>query len=338
MKNVLRNCWYMAAWGAEISDQPLARRILDTPVAFFRDTQGGMCALSNTCPHRFAPLAKGRLLDGVIECPYHGLRFDGKGKCVGAPLLVKDDLDVTVQTFPVAERDGIVWVWMGDAAAATIQAPPDFSFLRHNAHIDLLELYMRQESNFFLGIDNLMDPSHTAFLHRATLSQGTDYFRQLFSQAAYACRKLDGGRISSEWSFRGEDGSYDPTETFEALWFPPTTVIQRSKSRLILGEKPADGAFLHFGHILTPESENSAHYFAFETYDRRDKDAAYLTERGRLLKEAVFLAEDDPILADIDKEMAGRDLFSMNPIILPADAAAVQVRLSYAKMLEAERA
>jgi hypothetical protein len=210
------------------------------------------------------------------------------------------------------------------------------SFLRPNPNIQQLRMYMRQESNFFLGVDNLMDPSHTAFLHRASLSQGTDFFYELFSNAEYACRNDPGGRIASAWSFRDADGQCHKDEMFEAIWWPPSIVLQRSRSRII-GERPADGIYQHFVHIMTPETEHTTHYFAIDTYDARDKDAAYLIERENLLKDRTFLAEDDPILTDIDQAMDGAELFSLNPVLLPVDAAAVQVRRAYARLLEAEQ-
>lgn len=83
----LRNTWYVAGFSEELSAaQPLlSRRLLDEPVVFFRDTQGGVRALRDRCPHRFVPLSMGKVKGDSVECGYHGLRFDGSGQCTRNP-------------------------------------------------------------------------------------------------------------------------------------------------------------------------------------------------------------------------------------------------------------
>jgi nitrite reductase/ring-hydroxylating ferredoxin subunit len=38
--------------------------------------KGKLCAIENKCPHLGMPLAKGKIVDGVIQCPWHGSKFD----------------------------------------------------------------------------------------------------------------------------------------------------------------------------------------------------------------------------------------------------------------------
>ncbi len=44
---------------------------------------GKVCAVENKCPHFGLPLARGKVADGTIRCPWHGSRFD---LCSGANL------------------------------------------------------------------------------------------------------------------------------------------------------------------------------------------------------------------------------------------------------------
>src|SRR5437870_4768094 len=81
----LKNCWQVAAFSHELTEQPLARTFLDERVVLFRTSSGGPAALADRCPHRFAPLSRGKVIDGVVQCPYHGMRFDGSGTCVAIP-------------------------------------------------------------------------------------------------------------------------------------------------------------------------------------------------------------------------------------------------------------
>ena len=85
---LLLNTWYVAAWASEVEATTLLpRRLLDQPVVMFRDAEGHAHALHDRCPHRFVPLSKGQSIPekGVVQCGYHGLQFDGTGRCVLNP-------------------------------------------------------------------------------------------------------------------------------------------------------------------------------------------------------------------------------------------------------------
>ena len=85
MSYYLKNTWYVATWADEVGRQPLRRKLLDQDLAIFRKQDGQPVAIGNRCPHRFAPLSMGKLIGDCIECPYHGLQFDGSGNCVVNP-------------------------------------------------------------------------------------------------------------------------------------------------------------------------------------------------------------------------------------------------------------
>src|SRR4051794_6661097 len=114
--NYLRNVWYAAAWSEEIGRTPLGRKLLDRPITLFRATSGTSVALADRCPHRFAPLSKGKLVEDAIQCPYHGLRFDTDGRCVynyHGPV----PKAASVHRYPMMERYGVAWIWMGEPDA-----------------------------------------------------------------------------------------------------------------------------------------------------------------------------------------------------------------------------
>ncbi len=83
----LRNAWYVAAWSDDLADgQLLGRTILKEPIVLYRKSDGNVAALQDRCPHRFAPLHMGKIVDGDrVQCPYHGLEFDPSGACVLNP-------------------------------------------------------------------------------------------------------------------------------------------------------------------------------------------------------------------------------------------------------------
>ena len=127
----LRNTWYVFAWADEIGEAPLGRTIAGEPLVVFRGKEG-LAALEDVCPHRFVPLSRGAVADGVLECAYHGLRFGKAGKCVLNPLGEPPEA-AAVRAYPVVELHAAIWVWMGDPDKADSALIPDFAFLTDSA-------------------------------------------------------------------------------------------------------------------------------------------------------------------------------------------------------------
>ena len=75
---------------------------------------GVVVALPDRCPHRYSPLSAGCVVDGTIQCAYHGYRFDGGGRCVLVPALGADAAIPPKANIRAAhsvrERYGLVWL------------------------------------------------------------------------------------------------------------------------------------------------------------------------------------------------------------------------------------
>ena len=127
----LRNCWYAAAWDDEVAEIPLARTVLGEPVVLWRSADGRPAALEDRCCHRGLPLSMGRPVGETLQCGYHGLRFDTAGRCVAVPGQSAIPPGARVRAFPLVERHGWVWIWMGDAAAADPSLVPDWWWMDH---------------------------------------------------------------------------------------------------------------------------------------------------------------------------------------------------------------
>ncbi|WP_022681530.1 Rieske 2Fe-2S domain-containing protein, partial [Sphingobium bisphenolivorans] len=113
-----RNQWYIAAWSTEVTDNILARTLLDTPLVLFRDSNGDVATLDDRCPHRRFPLSKGWIENGNIVCGYHGFTFDASGRCVHVPSQQRVlDAQKTI-AYPTHEYWNWIWVWLGDPALA----------------------------------------------------------------------------------------------------------------------------------------------------------------------------------------------------------------------------
>jgi vanillate O-demethylase monooxygenase subunit len=115
----LKNCWYVAAWDHELIDgAKLARTILEQPVVLYRGESGRVMAMEDRCCHRGAPLSMGRIEGDCIRCMYHGMKFDPSGKCIQIPGQDVIPARLGVRSFPIVQRDHLVWIWMGDAEKA----------------------------------------------------------------------------------------------------------------------------------------------------------------------------------------------------------------------------
>lgn len=93
----------------KLKRQPVRVELAGHAYVLFRDGEGVPAALLDRCPHRFAPLSKGRVRpDGRLACGYHGWNFDagGHGRSPSQPTLAKCD----VRSFQVVERYGYLWM------------------------------------------------------------------------------------------------------------------------------------------------------------------------------------------------------------------------------------
>src|SRR6185369_974027 len=108
--------------------------------------------LADRCPHRFAPLSRGRREGDTLFCGYHGLGFNPAGQCVHNPFGGKLPATAQVATLPVVERDSILWFWPGDPDHADDSKIPDFSFLQDAPH---QRAHLTMSANYELVTDNL---------------------------------------------------------------------------------------------------------------------------------------------------------------------------------------
>ena len=126
----LRNCWYVAAWDHELIDgRMLARTLLEDHVLLYRGDSGQVVALHDRCPHRGALLSKGRREGDSVRCMYHGIRYDATGRCNQIPGQDMIPPKLRVRSYPIAERNHLVWIWMGDPALADPAQIVDFPYL-----------------------------------------------------------------------------------------------------------------------------------------------------------------------------------------------------------------
>lgn len=342
----LRNAWYCAAWPEEVGIAPLGRTFLDEPVVLFRKSDGAVVALADRCPHRFAPLHMGKVVKGdCIQCPYHGLEFGPDGVCSHNPhgegAIPKA---AHVRSYPVLERQGVVWIWMGDPALADADRVVDLGDTESRPGWTAVQDTLQVRANYELVADNLLDLSHVPYLH-AFLSFGETPpagFREVREL------KQEGDTVwSMHWNYRaplaplfrllwGDDAPAHATMRAHMRWNAPG-VLHLDTGVSPEGGPGSAGASAPICHLLTPETEHSTHYFWRMARNRHLDDDAVSSS----IKENVgraFREEDEPMIEACARMMGTTDLMSLKPVLLPGDAPAVRARRILAGMIEKERA
>jgi phthalate 4,5-dioxygenase oxygenase subunit len=109
---------------------PKRVRLLGERLVAFRDSRGRAGLLGEHCPHRRASLALGRNEEGGLRCAYHGWKFDVSGRCLEMPSEPAGSAfrdKVRAEAYPVTERAGLVWAYLGPSEKRA--ELPDFEWL-----------------------------------------------------------------------------------------------------------------------------------------------------------------------------------------------------------------
>jgi phenylpropionate dioxygenase-like ring-hydroxylating dioxygenase large terminal subunit len=336
------NAWYVAAMHDELKPgELLARTYLGQPMVLFRDESGKPRSLADRCPHRMAPLSMGKLCDGgkTLRCGYHGLQFDGEGRCTHNPHgNGAIPAAAAVRSFAVCERDGLVWLWPGDAALADENAIPDYSAVTQAVEDATIRGYLPTACDATLLMDNIMDLSHVDFLHPTTLGGGG------ISEVKPVMTEPAANQVKVSWTSSGEKAppAFDmhlrqpgqPTDQWtEVTWTAPSTMLLAVGATAV-GEARESGASSLNLHLATPEAPGRTHYWYWS-----GRQFAVSPEANAFIRpmvENVFRNEDKPMLEAQQRSMGGANFWSLRPVLLPHDAAAVRVRRKLEAMAKAE--
>jgi vanillate O-demethylase monooxygenase subunit len=165
---MIRNSWYVADLSRNFRYKLEKKIITGLPIVMWRNQQGQVVAFDGRCRHKRFPLWDGTLLeDGTLRCAYHGMCYDGQGRCVDIPMQPDIPISPTAQlhAFPVVEQDGLVWLWPGDPANIGEVKPPRIPELADPRYEAVISEPIRIRANYRLLIENLLDITHFFPLH-----------------------------------------------------------------------------------------------------------------------------------------------------------------------------
>jgi phthalate 4,5-dioxygenase len=176
--NLLRRYWqpialadeFDATLAPEMALRPVKPvRVLGQDFVLFQDQSGKFGLLDRDCPHRGADLSYGRREAEGLRCPFHGWMFDINGKCLQTPAEPAGSKlcdRVKQRAYPVEERNGVLFAYLGDEKAASeLPAFPAFDcFEAPISHVFAFKGFL--ECNWLQALEVGIDPAHASFLHR----------------------------------------------------------------------------------------------------------------------------------------------------------------------------
>lgn len=338
----LKNVWQVAAFAAELKEEPLARTLLGEQIVLYRTATGAPAALLDACPHRLAPLSAGKVVDGLLQCGYHGMQFDAAGGCVRVPGQDRIPAKAKVRSYPVIERHTFVWIWMGDPALAVETPVPDFFWMDDPAWA-ISDGYHHVAANYQLLNDNLLDLSHETFVHSHTIGNEAVADSPLtVTQDGENVVRAHRDMLNCEpppfyVKAAGFTGRIDRWHT--TIFTPPAFhVIENGSMPAGSDKEEARRKGLtrerRVLNLITPETETSSHYFwaIARCYDLAD---AELTEYIR--REVARTFDEDKLILEAQQARVRGTHFDTFPVTLRADAGAVQARRIMARLLAEQK-
>ena len=332
----LRNQWYAVAGAAEIGAAPLGRTICGEPLVLFRGEGGRIAALEDRCPHRKYQLSRGTVANGLLQCGYHGIKLDGAGRCVEIPSQATIPRGLDARSYPALERHALVFVWLGEPAHADPALIPDF---RENdaAGFTAVHGYLHVKADYRLLIDNLLDLTHVAIVHKTTLG-GPGILENPLQV------EVDGDVVRTLRVMK----DVDPAPIHRLIRHFPGKIDRRQETEfhppiyihINLGAVPhgsnEDITVPHHVVInsLTPETDRTTHYFWSVARTRALDDAA-VSQKLKAIHDVAF--NEDVVVIEAQQRMIDSDPAGGALANLDGDEACAAARRILARKLAAER-
>ena len=268
--------WHPIAYSNELKNKPLAVTLMDKLLVLFRSSTG-VTLLEDRCPHRNVPLSVGKVIEGTIECPYHGWRFNGLGQCTKVPGS-HECVKANAKSFAVREEGELIWACLADKPGEIPTLPPEIS---DSSYDSFWWQIPASESSVADVIENVLDPIHPYFMHPGLVRP-----------------RRDPQNVEIDLVINAEGITARYTEPYEGL-----TLLQR----LIDGNRKAS-----FGRYRAPtlvqvgfEDQNGAHALISVFFTPISRQIArpypcFSTRKGRIppwLKRLFIIAFHKPVVS-----------------------------------------
>jgi len=339
--NYPRNCWWVAARSAEIVDKPYGCTMLDTPVVIYRQpSDGTLVALHDRCAHRWAPLSAGWLDGDRLVCGYHGFEYEASGKCVRIPTQASVPSKACVPSYPVVERYGMVWVWLGDPAKAEdIDPPAELAFMS-DSNWTVVTGETPLEANYMMLKENVLDLTHFGFVHRNSIKV-MDWDRppkvETDETTVTFVQEFPSSPLVFIYGFPTGIGMERPV--YRSNWGKFLTPAVNIGAVDIRDPNPPSGARSEFhfrvAHLTTPISPTKSRYWWFQAWDLKLPEE--YVSKWRAGVELGY--DEDKVILNATQRVISSDASgpSYPEVLAQADQAAIQARRKLQTLLDLER-
>jgi phenylpropionate dioxygenase-like ring-hydroxylating dioxygenase large terminal subunit len=170
---MIPNQWYVLMESKQVTDKPVGVTRMGEKMVFWRDESGKVGCLRDKCPHRGVELSKGQVVDGHIQCPFHGFEYDPSGQCVLIPANGRHGpvpKAMRAQGYPTHEAHGFVWVWWGKDPPQDLKPPRFFEDIDDS--FTYATIYDSWDAHYSRAIENQLDVVHVPFIHENTIGRG----------------------------------------------------------------------------------------------------------------------------------------------------------------------
>ena len=168
MGRLMRRHWLPLCLSEEVLERdgaPVRARLLGEDLVVFRDSNGRLGVLDESCPHRGASLSFGRNEESGLRCLYHGWKFDVDGNVVdmsSEPPGSAMKQAVRQKAYPAREGGGFVWIWMGPKEEMREFEPPAWA---PNPNCRTAVVKMHAACNWAQVLEGSIDSAHSSSLH-----------------------------------------------------------------------------------------------------------------------------------------------------------------------------
>ncbi len=337
---LIRNAWYVAARSDEISRRLMSRQVLGRSVLLFRREDGTPVALQNRCCHRSFPLEHGKLDGDVIQCGYHGFRYDCTGKCIAVPSQQQPPENVRLRRYRAVERTPFVWIWAGEFDAADENLLPHPEWLG-SPDWDLYIGYLNIKGSYVHMHENLLDLSHLSFLHETTF--GTPEYARAPVELTVAEPNFEvwrhvecvlPGIYSRPLGWEGQKALRSSGAQYVSPGLHVNTGFLKNLTLPVEQQQPQPT--IKVAQLITPETQHATHYYfaACRNFARKDPDI----DAFMLKAQTMAFSEDLFAMEQIARMQALESREDYYEIDVAADRAGVAMRRYLKKLADAEAA
>lgn len=171
---MIPNQWYIILDSKQLNENnPIGIKRFNHNLVLWRNNNEISC-LEDICAHRGAALSIGKINNGNIQCPFHGIEYDSSGKCTVIPSdgkLNKPPSNFKVKAYEVKEKFGYLWMWYGEKQ----ESYPEIKFFPEKLldHSYSYSQFIDHWSvHYSRAIENQLDCQHVAFVHHNTIGRG----------------------------------------------------------------------------------------------------------------------------------------------------------------------